>query len=144
MFRTRFIRKLAGARDGTSAVEFAIIFPIFLIVLIGLVVYGAYFGDVHGVQQLTAEAARASVAGINDGERLSLAKGNIDANVSFYPMLSPTRLTIDSAGTDPVTSTFTATVRYDASDLFIFLLPQLLPAPDPVIVRTAAIQKGGY
>jgi Flp pilus assembly protein TadG len=144
MFWPRFIRKFLSTRDGTSAVEFAIIFPVFLVVVVGLVVYGAYFGVVHGVQQLTAEAVRASIAGLNDGERLSLARGNIDANVSFYPMLSPARLSIQSAATDPVTSTFTVTVSYDASDLFIFLLPNLVPAPDPVIVRTAAIQKGGY
>lgn len=140
----KFIRKLLSNRDGTSAVEFAIVFPLFMVILLGLIVYGVYFGVVHGVQQITAEAARASIAGINDGERLSLAKGNIDANVSYYPMLSADRLSIESAGTDPVTSTFTVTVRYDASNLFIFLLPHLVPAPSPIITRTAAIQRGGY
>jgi Flp pilus assembly protein TadG len=137
-------RKLFTQNQGTSAVEFAIVLPVFLMILFGLLVYGAYFGVVHGVQQLTAEAARAAIAGLSDSERLTLATDNIGANVSFYPMLSSKDLTIESAATDPATSTFTVTVRYDASKMFIFALPQLVPAPDPVIVRTAAIQRGGY
>lgn len=126
------------------AVEFAIIFPVFLIMLFGMIVYGTYLGVVHGVQQLTAEAARASVAGLTDDERKSLATSNINANVGSYPMLTASSLTVQSAATDPVTSTFTVTVRYDASGMFVFNLPTLVPAPNPVIVRTAAIQRGGY
>jgi hypothetical protein len=59
-------------------------------------------------------------------------------------MLSADRLTVQSAGTDVATGTFKVTVQYDASNMFIFNLPHLVPMPDPVIVRTAAIQRGGY
>jgi hypothetical protein len=59
-------------------------------------------------------------------------------------MLSANRLTVQSAGTDAATGTFKVTVQYDASDMFIFNLPHLFPMPDPLIVRTAAIQRGGY
>jgi Flp pilus assembly protein TadG len=45
-------------RRGASAVEFAIVFPLFLFALFGIVMYGAYLAVVHGVQQLAAEAAR--------------------------------------------------------------------------------------
>lgn len=131
-------------RDGTSAVEFALVVPIFLTVLFGIITYGAYLGVLHGVQQLTAEAARASIAGLSDDERLSLAQANIAANVSSYPMLSANRLTVQSAATDSTTNTFTVTLRYDASNMFIFNLPNLVPAPNPVVLRSAAIQRGGY
>lgn len=144
MIYSRYFRSFFKTSDGTSAVEFAIVLPVFLVMLFGLVVYGTYLGVVHGVQQLTAEAARATIAGLSDDERLVLATNNINANVSFYPMLSPDRLLVQSASTDPVTSTFTVTVRYDASTLFIFNLPQMVPVPDSVITRTAAIQRGGY
>jgi hypothetical protein len=59
-------------------------------------------------------------------------------------MLSADRLTVQSAGTDVLTGTFKVTVQYDASNMFIFNLPHLVPMPDSVIVRTAAIQRGGY
>lgn len=140
----RPLRRFSTNRDGASAVEFAIVFPIFLLVLFGIICFGAYLTVVHGVQQLTAEAARASIAGLNDSERLSLARDNITANVVSYPLLSPSRVAVNAASTDPVTGTFTVTVQYDASEMFIFSLPGLVPAPNPIITRTSAIQRGGY
>lgn len=138
------ILALLRNRDGTSAVEFAIILPVFLLLLFGTIAYGSYIAIVHSVQQLTAEAARASIAGMTDDERMTLAQGSINLNVSSYPMLTAKDLIVQAAATDPATSTFTLTVKYDASGLFIFNLPTLVPAPNSVIVRTAAIQRGGY
>jgi Flp pilus assembly protein TadG len=137
---TAFVRD----RHAASAVEFAFVAPVFLALLFGIIAFGAYLGMVHGVQQLTAEAARASIAGLSDDERLNLARSNIAANVNSYPMLSSTRLTVESASTDETTGTFKVTVQYDASNMFIFSLPQIVPMPNAVIVRTAAIQRGGY
>ena len=136
--------RLLKETRATSAVEFAFIAPVFLILLFGLIAFGSYLGIIHGIQQLTAEAARASIAGLSDAERLSLAQNNITANVGSYPMLSAERLTVQSAGTDTATGIFKVTVQYDASNMFIFNLPHLVPMPDPLIVRTAAIQRGGY
>jgi Flp pilus assembly protein TadG len=127
-----------------SAVEFAFIAPVFLILLFGIIAFGSYLALVHGVQQLTAEAARASIAGLSDAERLSLAQNNITSNVGSYPMLAADRLTVQSAATDATTGTFKVTVQYDASGMFIFSLPHMIPMPNPVIIRTAAIQRGGY
>lgn len=141
--RLRFASLLED-RTAASAVEFALVMPIFLIVLFGIIVYGSYLAMVHGLQQLTAEAARASIGGLSDSERLSLATSDIDSNVGTYPLLAPDRLTIVSAATDASTGTFTVTVKYDASDMFVFNMPQFVPAPSKVIVRSASIQRGGY
>ena len=140
----RSLRAVASCRRAVSAIEFAIVFPLFLIVLFGIFVYGSYIGIVHGVQQIAAEAARASVGGLSDAERVSLAASNIAANVSWYPMITPTRLTLQSAATDASTNVFSVTLRYDASGMFVFELPNFVPAPDKVIVRSASIQRGGY
>ena len=59
-------KKLFWDDRATSAVEFAFIAPVFLTLIFGLVAFGSYLGIVHGVQQLTAEAARASIAGLSD------------------------------------------------------------------------------
>jgi Flp pilus assembly protein TadG len=134
----------AAAAQGTSAVEFAMILPVFLVLLLGIFAYGSYFALVHGLQQLTAEAARASIAGLTDSERQSLAYSSITLNLNRYPFLIPNDLKLKQASTDPATSTFSVTVSYDASDMFIFNLPNFIPMPPPIIVRTAAIQRGGY
>lgn len=140
----RFTSLFLRDRTAASAVEFAIVMPVFLIVLFGIIAYGSYLAMIHGLQQLTAEAARASIGGLSDSERLSLATNDIGSNVGTYALLAPDRLTVVSAATDPNTGSFTVTVKYDASDMFIFNMPQFVPAPNPVIVRSASIQRGGY
>jgi Flp pilus assembly protein TadG len=131
-------------RSGTSAIEFAIILPVFVAMLFAILAYGSYLSVVHGLQQITAEAARASVGGLTDAERADIARNSIGSNVTSYVFLTPQQLTLTSAATDPATNTFSVTVRYDASSLFVFSLPTIVPMPSPIIIRTASIQRGGY
>jgi Flp pilus assembly protein TadG len=55
--------------DGSSAVEFAILAPVFLLLVFGMIAYAIYFGTAHYIQQITADAARASIAGLDNDER---------------------------------------------------------------------------
>jgi Flp pilus assembly protein TadG len=135
------LRRLARCARGASAVEFAMLLPLFLVLVFGIVVFGAYFTMVHGVQQLAAEAARSSVAGLSEAERVSLAESYITANAGSYPLLQPARLSVSAAtsGSD----VFVVTVNYDASGNFLLTLP-LVPSPPTTIVRSAAIPFGGF
>ena len=142
--RLRTIIRLIACRKAAAAVEFALVIPIFLMMLFGIVSFGAYLTVVHGVQQLAAEATRAAVAGLSNDERVTLAQNNIDANVGSYPLISSGRLSLTSAATDPTSNNFSVTLRYDASNMFVFNLPSFVPAPSPVVVRSASIQRGGY
>jgi Flp pilus assembly protein TadG len=136
--------RYVACRKGTSAIEFAIVLPVFVMLLFGIISYGAYLTVVHSVQQLAAEATRAGVAGLSDSERTSLANSNIAANVASYPLISAKKLTITSAATDAATSTFSVTLNYDASGMVVFTLPSFVPSPPTTVVRSAAIQRGGY
>jgi Flp pilus assembly protein TadG len=135
------LRRFARCGGGASAVEFAILLPLFLVLVFGIVVFGAYFTMVHGVQQLAAEAARSSVAGLSETERVNLAENYVTANAESYPLLQSSHLTVSAAtsGSD----VFVVTVNYDASDSFIYTLP-FVPSPPTTIVRSAAIPFGGY
>ena len=115
--------------------------PLFLVLVFGIVVFGAYLTMVHSVQQLAAEAARSSVAGLSETERVSLAENYVTANAGSYPLLQPSHLTVSAAtsGSD----VFVVTVNYDASDSFIYTLP-FVPAPTSTIARSAAIPFGGF
>lgn len=140
----RIVQNCLRRTDGASAVEFALVFPLFLIVVFGIVCFGSYLAVAHGVQQIAAEAARASVAGLSDGERRMLAQDNIARNAGSYPFLAPERLKLATAATVSDGNTFEVRIEYDASDMFIFSLPAFVPSPSPTIVRSAAIQRGGY
>ena len=136
---TRFFR----CRGGASAVEFALLLPLVLAVIFGIVVFGSYLAMVHGVQQLAAEAARSSVAGLTDTERNSLATSYVTANASTYPLLVPGNLSVSAAPSAANANVYVVTVNYNASGNLIYHLP-FVPAPPTTIVRSAAIQYGGF
>jgi len=140
----QIVRTFQRARSGTSAVEFALILPVLLMLVFGIVVFGSYLAVVHGVQQLAAEAARSSVAGLSEAGRASLASGYVTANAASYPLIAPNHLTVNAATSQSDAKVFVVTVNYDASDMFIYSLPSFVPAPPRSIVRAAAIPRGGY
>ncbi|CAN5340551.1 hypothetical protein BH10PSE11_BH10PSE11_26620 [soil metagenome] len=144
MFNKTTAGKFLAARDGAIAVEFAMIAPVFLMIVFGIIMYGSYLSVVHGVQQLAAEAARSSVAGLNENERSTLASGYITGNVNSYPLIDPAHLTVNAATSVSDANVFVVTVNYDASGMFIYSLPTFVPAPSSTIVRSAAIPRGGY
>jgi Flp pilus assembly protein TadG len=143
------VRKLAFsnlAKDcrAVAAVEFAFVFPIFLVLLFGIIVYGSYLVVVHSVQQLAAEAARSSVAGLSDTERASLAQSYVTTNVTYYPLISPNHLTVSAAASASDPNVFVVSLSYDDSSSFIYFLPPFVPTPPASIVRAAAIPRGGF
>lgn len=127
--------------SGASAVEFAIIAPVFLLLFSGMVAYGIYLGTVHSIQQLAADAARTAIAGINTSERQFLAQRFIDRNASGYPLVDGQKLTVNVRDSVDDHEQFMVTIRYDASGLPIWSLYPLLPSQ--TIERTSTIRIGG-
>ena len=133
------MRKFLRDKQGTAAIEFALVLPVFLLILFGILFYGLYFGAVHAVQQIAAEAARASVAGITNAEREDLARTKAAQDVAANPLLDPTAMTVavvQSAGSIRVT------ITYDCSRLPIWGLARLLPTPSSTIRRVGVIDSG--
>ncbi|MBR0793284.1 pilus assembly protein [Bradyrhizobium manausense] len=128
---------------GATAVEFAMMLPIFLTLIFGIVVFGSYFAMIHGVQQLAAEAARTSVAGLSDTERNSLAQSYVTTSVADYPLLDATKVNVVAAPSSSDPNVYVVTVNYDASSSFIFTLP-FVPVLPPSISRSAVIPYGGF
>ncbi len=142
---TPFFPKLfARCTRAASAVEFALVTPLFLAMVFGIVMFGSYFAVIHGVQQLAAEAARVSIAGLNDTERGNLARNYVTANAATYPLITPAKLGVTAAVSSGDANVFVVTLNYDASQMFIYALPSFVPVPSPAIVRSAAIPRGGY
>ncbi len=132
------------ADGAASAVEFAIVSPVLILILMGMLVYGVYFGVAHSVQQLAADAARASVAGIDDEERTQLAVSHAASAAGSYLLLAADRLAVIAGPSPGDADLFVVSVSYDASDLPIFGLADLVPVPSSTISHSAAIRRGGY
>lgn len=127
----------------TSAVEFALLTPVFLLLLTGMLAYGIYFGAANSLQQLTADAARTAIAGLNEAERNRLVEAYLDNNADEYLLIDSTHLTysIDDDTGDP--NQYLVTLRYDASELPIWNLYVPLPLPSSQIAYSSTIRKGG-
>lgn len=140
----RVAPRVAADDAGAAAVEFALVFPVALIFLCGLLAYGIYFAAAHSVQQIAADAARASVAGLDDSERASIATRHIASSASGYPLLRSDRITVLAGALAADTSQFEVTVAFNSEDLPIWVLSGLVPLPQKTIARTAIITRGGY
>lgn len=141
--RSTATRCLRCAR-GASAVEFALVTPLFMAMVFGIIMFGSYLAVIHGVQQLAAEAARISIAGLSDSERGDLARNYVTAHAAAYPLIVPAQVSVNAAASQSDANVFVVTVNYDASGLFIYSLPAFVPLPSSAIARTAAIPRGGY
>ncbi len=142
-FAIKRLNNFTSCRRGSSAVEFAMLLPVFLTIVFGIVVFGSYLAVIHGVQQLAAEAARSSVAGMTETERSSLASTYVTNNAATYPLIDPTKLTTAAATSSSNANVFVVTVNYDASTMFIYTLP-FVPKPATLIRRSASIPYGGF
>jgi hypothetical protein len=96
------------------------------------------------VQQLAAEAARASVAGISPVERSALAQDHVQRSLPSYPLIDGSSLTVAAAVPAGDANLFQVDLTYDASNLTIFVLDGLLPMPSKQIRRQAVVRRGGY
>lgn len=124
-----------------SAVEFALIAPVLILLVFGIVSFGTILATYNGVQQLAAEAARSSIAGLSNAERAQLAQAYVTQNVKAYPFIDPNKVQVT---TSSQSMTFQVTVAYDMSGSYVFTFGKLIPLVTPVVQRSAAIQFGGY
>lgn len=135
--------RMLGDRRGTAAIEFAILTPVFLLMMTGMLAYGLYFGAASTLQQMAADAARVAIAGITDAERDRLVERFLDTHAGDYMLIDPARLThrIGQHPSDP--DQYVVVLSYDASDLPIWNLYPPLPLPSQTIVYGTSIRRGG-
>ena len=131
--------------DGTatSAIEFAMLAPIFILLLLGMVAYGIYFGASHSVQQIAADAARTALSGLDQTERQSLVAAFVQRNAAGYPFIDPGKLSVTAQDSAADADQFVVAVQYDARDLPIWNLLSDLPLPGTTIAKRSTIRIGG-
>ena len=139
----RVRRRIRIGQSGVAAVEMAIVFPLFLAVSLGILAFGLYFGAAHSTQQLAADAARASIAGLDTNERVAIVTRYVASNASQYPLVIPEFVKAKAGPSSSNPDDFVVTVSFDASSLPIWGLAQFVPLPSELIERTAVVHRGG-
>lgn len=137
--RTSCLRDVSGG----AAIEFAILAPVFLLMLGGMLAYGLYFGAAHSLQQLAADAARISIAGLSSTERNSLVGAYLDRHAGDYMLIQRGDLTYTIGDDARDRTQYQVVLRYDAIKLPIWNLSPPLPMPSRYMVYGATIRLGG-
>jgi Flp pilus assembly protein TadG len=130
----------ASHRRGVAAIEFALVAPFLILIMLGMVVYGGWFWMAHSVQSLASEGARAAIAGLDPVEREALARDFVGAQVGELGL----RTDRASVAVESTTSVLRVDVAYDVSDHPLMALAGIVPSPPRTIRRTAVVRLGGY
>ncbi len=135
------VRRERRSRQGSAAIEFALVGPLLIVMLVGMVVYGGWMWLAQSVQTLATESARAAVGGLNAAERIGLAQAFVAAEAEDGAGLARDHLTVT---VDSDEAAIRVHIAFDASDHPIMMMSGLLPSPPSVIERTAVVRTGGY
>ena len=131
-------------RSGVAAVEFAIIAPVLMLVLFGVIAYGIFFGVANSVQQLASNSARAAMGGLTVEERQALVNDYVEAYLARDGLLMADHLKVEVAPLESDETILAVRVTYDAGELPVWNLYDGLPPPERIIERQSLIRTGGF
>lgn len=126
-------------RRGAAVVELALVLPILLSVLMGIVSFGEYFLTAHLVQQAANDAARAALAGIDAPERKRIAIDSAKKMLDSTGMLKRDLGQVDAVEADSI---LVVSIRYDASADPLLKLP-FVPSPGQTLTAKGSALVGG-
>lgn len=140
MRRRGLLSRCMRDRRGVAAIEFAIVAPLLIMMMFGMIMYGSWFWMAHSVQSMASEGARAAIAGLDPTEREQLARAFVGVQVGDLGLdATKAAVAVESSPT-----AIRVNIAYDASDHPLMALSGLIPAPPKIIRRTAVVRLGGY
>jgi len=128
---------------GAIAIEFALVAPLFLTLLFGIFVYGYYFASLNMVTHIAYEAARASISGLDDDERNTLAQARATELINeLNGFIDPSAIMVEAAPDGG--GLYAVTVEYEFDALKLVGASLLLPLPPAHQSVTVKVSHGGY
>ncbi|WP_253200953.1 TadE/TadG family type IV pilus assembly protein [Sphingomonas quercus] len=121
---------------GAAAVEFALVAPVLLAMLAGIVAYGGWFWMAHYLQQAANDGARAALAGLTASERQTIANATVLADLATAGNLDPAKAAVS---VEETSETVVIRIRYDARNNPFFAF-RLIPMPPRTIRASAAVR----
>ena len=128
-------------RAGSAAVEFAIVGPLMIVMLMGMVVYGGWLWLAQSVQTLATESARAAIGGLDAAEQRRIVSDFVPSEVASSAALDGDRLAV-SVESDA--DRIRVRVALDVSDHPLMMMSVVTPPPPSTIRRSAVVRTGGY
>ena len=131
-----FLRRLKSDATGSTTVEAAIALPIMILLLLGAVSYGIWFMAAHSLQQAANDGARASLAAMDQAERVEIVNDVVEAGVLASGTVNFNQVTVQ---TSLVGNQFIVQLSYNPSDQLL-LASGMVPLPEGPIIRKASVR----
>jgi Flp pilus assembly protein TadG len=138
-------RRLLGATDGVAVVEFAVIAPVFLLFVFGIVEFGRAYWTWNTMRLAVEEGGRYAMLwnGCYYGSTCpsGCTPSGFNSCVSTYALTQLPGLTASitvTATSAAATATYPATMTVKATYTFDFLVPTLLPY-GPIDLTTTSV-----
>lgn len=133
-------RRLVRDERGAALVEMAMVLPVLMLLILGIIVYGQWLACANALQQSANEGARASLSGLSLDERALTARQTVADSLSHYDSIDQRKVVV---GIQDDGTTVNVTVNYDMSDQPVMKLP-FVPIPDKILSRSAAVRLSNF
>ncbi|MCA0172570.1 TadE family protein [Bacillus sp. RAR_GA_16] len=120
------------SEKGQSMVEFALVLPILVMLLFGIIDFGRIFHTYLAIDHASREAARAASVGENDATIISTAVKSA-SNIS----LGAGQIAVSPGGTKSSGSDVTVTITYPIS----FLTPVVSNLTGPITLKSSTVMR---
>ena len=129
--------------EGASALEFAIVAPVFFMLVFGVIVYGYYFASISMLNHVAYEAARATISGLSDDERSTLAYARADELISgLGGFIDADAIEVQAAADGD--GVYAVTIHYEFDALGLIGASSFLPLPPMEQTIRVEMSHGGY
>ncbi|WP_010141187.1 TadE/TadG family type IV pilus assembly protein [Oceanicola sp. S124] len=129
------LRTFLREDSGATAVEFALILPVLLAMLFGIICFGQYFAIANSLQQLAAEAARHSVTGLAEDERADLAEAYINEIGARFSFLGAEKVSAEITMLPGTVPAIEIALTYDLAGSAVDVADGFLGLDIPSITR---------
>lgn len=134
--RPSFAARLTHSEQAAAIVEMALVLPLFLTLVMGILVYGQYFMLAHSVQQAANDGARAAIVGLDAADRRAIATRAVDRSMAYVGGYTAAARTIAVGETSEAV---TVAVAYTVPSSSI-LRSSFVPSPGNVIRARATFE----
>ena len=111
--------------------------------ILTMIGYGIYISAAMSVQQISADAARAAIAGLDPSERQRLAELFVATAVTDRAFIDPVKVKIKVTESPVVAGQISVQIIYDADGLPTWSLFSYALPLDHTIARTSVVRIGG-
>lgn len=133
-------RRLLSDERGAALIEMALVLPVLMLLVMGIIVFGEWLSFANALQQSANEGARASLSGLSQDERALTARQTVIDSLSHYDGIDQSKVAI---GVQDDGATVKVTVNYDMSEQPVMKLP-FVPIPDKTISRSSAVRLSSF